>query len=195
MFALGIISLIIFGLLLPQPIQALMVIVDSPIKNFFMQHAIILCITVGLLQGVSEECGYYFVIKKSLKEKFDDYVPFWFGLGRGLLHTIYDIGVVIASIHDISDGFIIISVRLIGMYALLYLTRLDYLSYRNNTVLFLLLSIIFHAVLNGVLYAKELELFVGNSMFDTWFMLVCSILIIVVSSIIWKYRDKVKQIG
>lgn len=71
----------------------------------------------------------------------------------------------------------------------------DYLSYRSNTVLFLLLSVIFHAVLNGVLYAKELELFVGNSIFDAWFMLVCSILIIAISSIIWKYRDKVKQIG
>lgn len=81
------------------------------------------------------------------------------------------------------------------MYALLYLTRLDYLSYRNNTVLFLLLSVIFHAVLNGVLYAKELKLFVGNSMFDSWFMLVCSILIIAISSIIWKYRERVKQIG
>ncbi|MDE7422146.1 MAG: hypothetical protein K2N51_00355 [Lachnospiraceae bacterium] len=34
-FLIGVLSLLIFGLLLPQPIQALMVLVESPIKDFF----------------------------------------------------------------------------------------------------------------------------------------------------------------
>lgn len=34
-FLIGVLSLLIFGLLLPQPIQALMVLVESPVKDFF----------------------------------------------------------------------------------------------------------------------------------------------------------------
>ena len=52
---IGAISLVVFGLLLPQPIQALLVIIDTPVKNFFMTHALSLCVAVGLIQGISEE--------------------------------------------------------------------------------------------------------------------------------------------
>lgn len=192
MFILGIISLVVFGVLLPQPIQAFMVLVDSPIKSFFVQHSVILCIAVGLLQGVCEECGYFIAMKKSLKEKKDDSAPFWFGFGRGLLHTVFDVGVVIATIHNIGDGLLIIGVRLVGMYALIDLTRLDYLSNRNNTIYYLFMSIAFHSILNGFLYANELDLIAGNAMFDTVFMFGCSFVIIIVVSIIWKCRDMVK---
>ena len=44
---IGAISLVVFGLLLPQPIQALLVIIDMPIKNFFVTHALSLCVVVG----------------------------------------------------------------------------------------------------------------------------------------------------
>ena len=53
---IGAISLVVFGVLLPQPIQALLVIIDTPVKNFFVTHALCLCVVVGLIQGISEEC-------------------------------------------------------------------------------------------------------------------------------------------
>ena len=40
-FLIGVLSLVIFGLLLPQPIQALIVLVESPIKDFFFTTFII----------------------------------------------------------------------------------------------------------------------------------------------------------
>ena len=66
-FLIGVLSLLFFGLLLPQPIQALMVLVESPIKDFFSQHSLILCVAVGIIQGLFEEGGYYLVFRTILK--------------------------------------------------------------------------------------------------------------------------------
>ena len=60
-FFLGVISLVTFGLLLPQPIQA--ILIYSPLKTIFNNHLIVLCIIVGIIQAISEGCGYYFVMK------------------------------------------------------------------------------------------------------------------------------------
>lgn len=49
-FVAGMISLIVFGLLLPQPIQALFVY--TSLKSFFDSHLVLLCILVGAVQGV-----------------------------------------------------------------------------------------------------------------------------------------------
>ena len=84
---IGALSLVVFGLLLPQPIQALLVIIDTPIKDFFVIHTLSLCIIVGMIQGISEECGYYFVLKQISKNEQLESLPFWFGLGRSLLHA------------------------------------------------------------------------------------------------------------
>ncbi len=43
-FVAGMISLIVFGLLLPQPIQALFVY--TSLKSFFDSHLVLLCILV-----------------------------------------------------------------------------------------------------------------------------------------------------
>ena len=63
---IGAISLVVFGLLLPQPIQALLVIIDTPVKNFFVTHALSLCVVVGLIQGISEEKNIIFGIEYSI---------------------------------------------------------------------------------------------------------------------------------
>ena len=68
-FLIGVLSLLIFGLLLPQPIQALMVLVESPIKDFFSRHSLLLCVAVGIIQGLSEEGGFYLVIRSMLKKE------------------------------------------------------------------------------------------------------------------------------
>lgn len=65
---IGAVSLVIFGLLLPQPIQAISVLVDSPIKKYFAIHPVLPCVMVGLLQGSFEECGYYWVFSKLLNK-------------------------------------------------------------------------------------------------------------------------------
>lgn len=65
-FVAGMISLIVFGLLLPQPIQALFVY--TSLKSFFDSHLVLLCILVGAVQGISEECGYYIIMKKYIRK-------------------------------------------------------------------------------------------------------------------------------
>ncbi|MDD5950087.1 MAG: hypothetical protein PUC39_10250, partial [Lachnospiraceae bacterium] len=51
------------------PIQALMVLVESPIKDFFSRHSLLLCVAVGIIQGLFEEGGYYLVFRTILKKE------------------------------------------------------------------------------------------------------------------------------
>ncbi|MBD5456379.1 MAG: YhfC family intramembrane metalloprotease [Lachnospiraceae bacterium] len=186
----GAISLIVFGLLLPQPIQALLVIIDSPIKNFFVIHTLSLCIIVGIIQGISEECGYYFVLKQISKKEQLKSLPFWFGLGRSLLHTLYDIGTIIVTFTDIRVFIFSIVARMFCFVAMIELTKIDYLSFQKKKALFLWLSVLLHAILNDSLYAYELQLFNAAANFDIWFLLVYSIAIIVISIIICRKEQQ-----
>lgn len=181
---IGALSLVVFGLLLPQPIQALLVIIDTPIKNFFVIHTLSLCMIVGIIQGISEECGYYFVLKQISKNEQLKSLPFWFGLGRSSLHTLYDIVTIIVTFTNIRVFIFSIVSRMFTFVAMMKLTKIDYLSYQKKKALFLGLSVLLHATLNGTLYAYELQLFNVTANFDIWFMLVYSIAIIVISSII-----------
>ncbi|MBD5547018.1 MAG: YhfC family intramembrane metalloprotease [Lachnospiraceae bacterium] len=182
---IGALSLVVFGLLLPQPIQALLVIIDTPIKDFFVIHTLSLCIIVGMIQGISEECGYYFVLKQISKNE-QLKIPFWFGLGRSSLHTLYDIVTIIVTFTNIRVFIFSIVSRMFTFAAMMKLTKIDYLSYQKKKALFLGLSVLLHAILNGTLYAYELQLFnvTVTANFDIWFMLVYSIAVIVISSII-----------
>ena len=181
---IGALSLVVFGLLLPQPIQALLVIIDTPIKNFFVIHTLSLCIIVGIIQGISEECGYYFVLKQISKNEQLKSLPFWFGLGRSSLHTLYDIVSIIVTFTNIRVFIFSIVSRMFTFAAMMKLTKIDYLSYQKKKALFLGLSVLLHAILNGTLYAYELQLFNVTANFDIWFMLIYSIAVIVISSII-----------
>ena len=181
---IGAISLVVFGLLLPQPIQAFLVIIDTPIKNFFVTHALSLCVIVGLIQGISEECGYYFVIKHLSKREQSKRLPFWFGLGRSLLHTLFDIGTIIVAFSNIWLFVFAIVSRMFSFVAMMKLTMIDYFSYQKKKTSYLGLSILLHAILNGVLYAHELQILNAIANFDIWFMVVYSAVVIVISSVI-----------
>ena len=181
---IGAISLVVFGVLLPQPIQALLVIIDTPIKFFFAKHTLSLCMIVGVIQGISEECGYYFVLKQISKNEQLKSLPFWFGLGRSLLHTLFDIGTIIVTFTNIRVFIFSVVSRMFSFAAMMGLTKIDYISCQKKKALFLGLSVLLHATLNGTLYAYELQLFNAAANFDIWFMIVYSIAVIGISSII-----------
>lgn len=189
LFSIGAISLIVFGFLLPQPIQALLVIIDTPMKNFFAVHPLILCVIVGLIQGISEECGYYFVLK-FIKIELSENMVFWFGLGRSILHTLFDMVTVIVTFSNIWVFIIAIVSRIFSFVAMMELTKIDYFSYQKKKVLYLGLSVLLHALLNGVLYAYDLQIFNAVANFDLWFILVFSIIVIAISNIISKMELK-----
>lgn len=189
LFSIGAISLIVFGFLLPQPIQALLVIIDTPMKNFFAVHPLILCVIVGLIQGISEECGYYFVLK-FIKIELSENMVFWFGLGRSILHTLFDMVTVIVTFSNIWVFIIAIVSRIFSFVAMMELTKIDYFSYQKKKVLYLGLSVLLHALLNGVLYAYDLQIFNAVTNFDLWFILVFSIIVIAISNIISKMELK-----
>lgn len=190
-FITGIISLIIFGLLLPQPIQALFVY--TSLKVFFDSHLVLLCILVGVVQGLSEECGYYVIMKKIYKKDKKEILPFWFGLGRGVLHTIFDIGSVVFVMTSLGTGMVAIISRLIGLGALLVLTNLDFIAFKNNRIFILGTSILLHLVMNGMIYANGLELLHFS---DSLFIFCYSVFVIVLGGIIMRLnRVSVKKRG
>ena len=183
-FFIGALSLIIFGLLLPQPIQALLVLVESPIKEFFETHSLLLCIIVGLIQGLSEECGYYFVFRTIFKNESSIKIPIFFGLGRSSLHTIFDIVTILMMHNNILNLLIAIFSRVIGFGALMGLTLIDYNSIIKKKISYLILSVLLHAIMNGTLYAAELNLFKVNNNFDSLFMICFSCAVIIFSMLI-----------
>ena len=74
--------------------------------------------------------------------------------------------------------------RMFSFVAMMKLTMIDFVSYQRKKVSYLGLSILLHAILNGMLYAYELQVIKVIAHFDIWFMLVYSIAVIVISSII-----------
>ena len=190
-FIIGIISLIIFGLLLPQPIQALFVY--TSLKSIFDSHLVLLCISVGAVQSVSEECGYYVIMKKIYNKDQKEILPFWFGLGRGVLHTIFDICSVVFVMTSLESGMVAIISRLIGLGALLVLTNLDFMAFKSNKTFILGISILLHLVMNSITYANEKELLHFS---DSLFIFGYSVIVIILGSIIMRLnRICVKKRG
>lgn len=185
-FLIGALSLLIFGLLLPQPIQALMVLVESPIKDFFSGHSLLLCIAVGVIQGLFEEGGYYLVFRTMLKKEKSKETAILFGLGRSGLHTIFDFGTIFATRMSIFGYLIAVVGRIFSFGALMGLTLIDYRSITKKRVVYLVLSIVLHAIMNGVIYANELELINVNKNFDYIFMISFSCVIMIISVLICK---------
>ena len=185
-FLIGVLSLLIFGLLLPQPIQSLMVLVESPIKDFFSRHSLLLCVAVGIIQGLFEEGGYYLVFRTMLKKEKSKETPIAFGLGRSSLHTIFDVGTIFAARMSILGCLIAVVGRILSFGALMGLTLIDYKSITKKSMVYLALSIVLHAIMNGVLYANELELLNVNNNFDSMFMISFSCVIIIISVLICK---------
>ena len=185
-FLIGILSLLVFGLLLPQPIQAFMVLVESPVEDFFSRHLLLLCAAVGIIQGSFEEGGYCLVFRTILKKERSRETPVAFGLGRSSLHTIFDVGTIFASRKSISGCFIAVAGRIMSFGALMGLTLIDYKSITKNKRLYLAFSIVLHAIMNGVLYADELGLLNANKNFDSIFMIGFSCMIMVISVLICK---------
>ena len=185
-FLIGVLSLLIFGLLLPQPIQALMVLVESPIKDYFSRHSLLLCVAVGIIQGLFEEGGYYLVFRTILKKEKSKETPIVFGLGRSGLHTIFDFGIIFATRMSILGCLIAVVGRILSFGALMGLTLIDYKSITEKRVVYLALSIVLHAIMNGVLYANELELLNVSSNLDSMFMISFSYVVIIISVLICK---------
>lgn len=185
-FLIGVLSLLIFGLLLPQPIQALMVLVESPIKDFFSRHLLLLCVAVGIIQGLFEEGGYCLVFRTMLKKEKSKETPIVFGLGRSSLHTIFDIGTIFAARMSFFGCLFAVFGRIMSFGALMGLTLIDYESIAKKRVVYLALSIVLHAVMNGVLYANELELLNVNNNMDSMFMISFSCVVIIISVLICK---------
>lgn len=185
-FLIGAISLLIFGLLLPQPIQALMVLVASPVKDFFSRHSLLLCAAVGLIQGLFEEGGYYFVFRTMLKYEKSKETPIVFGLGRSSLHTIFDVGTIFAARMSVFGCLVAVAGRILSFGAMMGLTLIDYKSITKKRVVYLALSIVLHAIMNGVLYANELELLSVKNYFDSMFIIGFSSVVIIISVLICK---------
>lgn len=185
-FLIGVLSLLIFGLLLPQPIQALMVLVESPVKDFFSRHALLLCAAVGIIQGLFEESGYCLVFRTVLKYEKSKETPIVFGLGRSSLHTIFDVGTIFASRMSVFGYLIAVAGRILSFGAMMGLTLIDYKSITKKRAVYLALSIVLHAVMNGVLYANELELLNVNNHFDSMFIIGFSCVVLIISVLICK---------
>lgn len=184
---IGAISLLLFGLLLPLPIQALLVLVDSPMKEFFSTHVLLLCVVVGMVQGLFEEGGYFLAFRTILKKEQSGETPIMFGLGRSILHTIFDIGTIIAAGMSGFGCFLSVTGRIFSFGALMGLTLLDYTSNKRKRVAYLILSIVLHAIMNAVLvYATESDIFTIKNNYEAMFLIGFSCVVMIFSVLICK---------
>ncbi|KOP66985.1 hypothetical protein AMS62_18360 [Bacillus sp. FJAT-18019] len=190
---LGIISLIIFGLVLSNGIQALFLLVDWPVSQFLYATPLILCIFVGLIQGICEEAGYYYVFSRHLKTWKGWKTPLLFGVGRSGLHLIFDISSIIAigySTNQILLSVVIVLVSNIGLFGL---SIMDYTASRIHRFKWLCgLAIIIHTIMNGGLYAMEIGYISAGINVSNMFRVSMSLLAVVIAFIIYK---KVKLDG
>ena len=178
------ISLIIFGLVLPQPLQALFIFI-SPIKEFFSNHKISLCIIVGLIQGICEEGGYYLIFRYKLKQYNSRQLPILFGIGRSGLELLYNIIFIFTIGTSFSSLIIILIARIFGFGGTIGLSILDYAATQPKKKYLLYISIILHAVMNSVLYAMELGLLPSEINIESYFMILFSIVIMLISLFIY----------
>ena len=125
-------------------------------------------------------------LKTMLKKEKSKETPIVFGLGRSSIHTIFDFVTIFATHMSIFGCLIAVVGRILSFGALMGLTLIDYKSVTNKRVVYLALSIVFHAIMNGVLYANELELLNVNNNFDSIFMICFSCVVIIISVLICK---------
>lgn len=195
----GILGLIVFGLLLPQPLQALLVLVDTPIRQFFSAHAILLCVVVGLIQGVSEEAGYFYLFKHVLKKYRFRQVPVLFGLGRSGLEFLYNLIVLIVEYRSVFRMGIKLFARIFLFGGSIGLSVLDYEALRPGKKYLLLISIGFHAIINSAVYAVESGLLPNNGKFESWFMILFAFMVMLCSFFVYrrgkeKIADSVRKV-
>ena len=184
---LGAISLIIFGLILSNGIQALFIVIDWPASKFLLSSPLLLCIFVGLVQGICEEVGYYYVFSHQLKTWTGWKTPLLFGMGRSGLHLIFDISIIISIGYSANQFLVALCIVLLKNISIFGLTIMDYTASRIHRLKWLCgLSIIIHAILNGGIYAMEID-YISAGINDSNIFEVCiSILVITIALIIYK---------
>lgn len=184
---LGAISLIIFGLILSNGIQALFIAMDWPASQFLLSSPLLLCIFVGLVQGICEEVGYYYVFNHQLKTWTGWKAPLLFGVGRSGLHLIYDISIIISIEYSANQFLISLCIVLLSNMALFGLSIMDYTASRIHRLKWLCgLAIIIHAIMNGGLYAMEIDYISAGTNHSNIFKVCISIFVIVIAFMIYK---------
>ncbi len=121
-----------------------------------------------------------------LKKEKSRETPLVFGSGRSSLYTIFDVGTIFAARMSIPGYLIAIAGRIFSFGALMGLTFTDYNSITKKRVIFLAFSVALHAIMNGVLYANEMELLNVNKNPDSMFMICFSCVVIIISVLICK---------
>ena len=184
---LGAISLIIFGIILSNGIQALFIVLEWPGSQFMLSSPLLLCLFVGLVQGICEEVGYYYVFSHQLKTWTGWKTPLLFGVGRSGLHLIFDIAIIISIGYSANQFLISLCIVLLLNMALFGLSIMDYTASRIHRLKWLCgLAIIIHAILNGGLYAMEIEYISVSINGSNIFKMCISIFVIAIAFIIYK---------
>lgn len=187
---LGVISLIIFGLILSNGIQALFIAMDWPASNFLLSSPLLLCIFVGLVQGICEEVGYYYVFSHQLKTWTGWKTPLLFGLGRSGLHLIFDISIIISIGYSANQLIVALCIVFLSTIAIFGLTIMDYTASRIHSLKWLCgLAIVIHAIMNGVIYAMEIDYISAGINGSNVFKVCISIMVIAIALIIYKKNN------
>ncbi|WP_438651479.1 hypothetical protein [Romboutsia sp.] len=127
------------------------------------------------------------------KNSKDWNIPILFGIGRAGLELFYNLVIIALGSYNISTMLILIIARVLMFGGGIGLTIMDYVSARvTKTKTLCFLAIIFHAIMNGVLYAIEINYIQTIENFDSFFMIVMASIIILISSFIYK-NNKVKS--
>ena len=183
----GAVSLIIFGLIVPNGIQALFILVDWSASQFLLSAPLLFCLFVGVVQGVCEEAGYYYVFRHPLKAWTGWKTPLLFGAGRSGLHLIVDVSILLSIGYSANQFLLALGILLISSIALFGLTIMDYTASRIHRLKWLCgLAIIIHAIMNGGLYAMEIDYISADLSEINLFKVCISIFVIAIAVMIYK---------
>ena len=183
----GIISLLLFGLLLAQSMEAVCVTdyVSWPVSRYLSGHPLGLSILCGMIAGLSEEAGYYLVFKYFLKERKNWNIPLFFGLGRGVTEAVFYLMISSAGLSVKELLYPHICLRLISIGAVIGLSILDYIAV-DQTKWILAISVSIHAIMNTFSFAAGREIIHVSQRMENGYSMTVSFSAMIITYLIYR---------
>lgn len=138
----------------------------------------------GIIAGISEEAGYYFVFKCFLKCRNNWSILLLFGLGRGGTEAFF---YLISLVEGLSgrEFYLHIFLRLISIGAVIGLSMLDYIAV-DRTKWILAISVTIHAIMNMFSFAIGREIIHVSRWIENCCSIVVSFGAIIIACLIYR---------
>lgn len=186
-FIVGIITMLLFGLVLGQSILAVFILLNWKGSQFLKLYPALLCIFAGLVQGICEESGRLVAYKTVLKKYTNAKTSILYGLGHGGIEFVYTVIVLVFSNMILSQMAVQVLVRLVLLGGQIALSIFVFASARKKNMRYLyFLAIFFHAVMDAFSIAASRKYISVSMLQENMAYIAISLVMIILSSIVYK---------